>query len=98
MEDKNISSKFTLQTQTKYKNTKIKTYLQGLLTMRYVFSVNNQKTYSAKVSYCQNSEIREVSIAWVWQNNWQSCQMITDVKGGPGTLATSDNGDIHYDS
>ena len=31
MEDKNIFSKFTLQTQAKYKNTKIKIYLQGLL-------------------------------------------------------------------
>ena len=33
--------------------------------MRYVFSVINQKIYSAKVSYCQNSDIREVSIALV---------------------------------
>ena len=31
MEDKNIFSKLTLQTQTKYKNTKIQTCLQGLL-------------------------------------------------------------------
>ena len=31
MEDKNISSKFTSHTQTKYKNTKMQTCLQGLL-------------------------------------------------------------------
>ena len=31
MEYKKISSKFMLQTQTKYKNTKIQTCLQGLL-------------------------------------------------------------------
>ena len=31
MEDKNIFSKLTLQTQAKYKNTKIRTCLQGLL-------------------------------------------------------------------
>ena len=31
MEYKNISSKYTLQPQTKHKNTKIETYLQGLL-------------------------------------------------------------------
>ena len=31
MEDKNIFSTFTLQTQAKYKNTKIQIALQGLL-------------------------------------------------------------------
>ena len=31
MEYKNVSSKFTLQTQAKYKNTEIQTCLQGLL-------------------------------------------------------------------
>ena len=31
MEDKNIFFKFTLQTQTIYKNTKVQTCLQGLL-------------------------------------------------------------------
>ena len=31
MEDKNIFSKITLQTQTEYKNTKIQISLQGLL-------------------------------------------------------------------
>ena len=31
IEGKNISSKFMSQTQTKYKNTKIQTCLQGLL-------------------------------------------------------------------
>ena len=31
MEYKNIYSKFTLQTQTKYKNAKIRTCLHGLL-------------------------------------------------------------------
>ena len=46
MEYKNISSKFTLQTQKKYKNTKIKTCLH-------------------EISYCQNSDIRVVSIALV---------------------------------
>ena len=38
MENKNISLKFILQAQTKYKT----------FTMRYVFSVTNQKIYSAK--------------------------------------------------
>ena len=46
MEYKNISSKFTLQTQKKYKNTKMKTCLH-------------------EISYCQNSDIRVVSIALV---------------------------------
>ena len=55
MENKNISLKFILQAQAKYKT----------FTMRYVFSVTNQKIYSAKVSYSQNSDIREVSIALV---------------------------------
>ena len=32
MEGKNISSKFTLQTQTKYEHTKIQSCLQSLLT------------------------------------------------------------------
>ena len=60
MEDKNIFSKFTLQTQVKYKNTKIQISLQGLLPwVRW-------KIYSAKVSYCQNSDIREETIALVW--------------------------------
>ena len=35
MEDKYISSKFILQTQTKYKNTKIQICLHGLLP-RYI--------------------------------------------------------------
>ena len=60
MEDKNIFSKFTLQTQAKYKNTKIQISLQGLLPWVC------WKIYSAKVSYCQNSDIREVIIALVW--------------------------------
>ena len=60
MEDKNIFSKFTLQTQAKYKNTEIKISLQGLLPW------GCWKIYSAKVLYCQNSDIREVIIALVW--------------------------------
>ena len=60
MEGKNISSKFTLQTQTKYEHTKIQSCLQSLLTWGML------KIYCAKVSYCQHSDIREVSIALVW--------------------------------
>ena len=60
MEDKNIFSKFTLQAQTKYKNTKIQISLQCLLPCVC------WKIYSAEVSYCQNSGIREVIIALVW--------------------------------
>ena len=60
MEDKKIFSKFTLQTQTKDKNTKIQTWSQGLLQWGML------KIYSAKESYSQNSDIREVSIALVW--------------------------------
>ena len=36
-----------------------------LAYMRYIFSVISQKTYTARVSYCQNSDIREVSILLV---------------------------------
>ena len=60
MEDKNIFSKFTLQTQAKYKNTKIQISLQDVLPWVC------WKIYSAKVSDCQNSDIREVIIALVW--------------------------------
>ena len=56
MEDKNIFSKFTLETQAKYKNTKIQISLQGLLPWAC------WKIYSAKMSYCQNSDIREVRV------------------------------------
>ena len=59
MVDKYIFSKFMLQTQTKYKNTKIETCLQGLLP-RFIL-----KIYSTKVSYCQNSDIKEVCITLV---------------------------------
>ena len=61
MEDKNKTlSKFSLQAQTKCKNTKTQTCLQGLLPWGLL------KIYSSKVSYCQNSDIREVIIALVW--------------------------------
>ena len=64
MEYKYISSKFTLQTQTKYKNTKIQTCLHGLFLYSHQ-SKKKKKNYNAKVSHCQNSDIREVSIALV---------------------------------
>ena len=61
MGDKNKKfSKFSFEAQTKYKNTKIQTCLQGLLPWGLL------KIYSAKVSYCQNSDIKEVIIALVW--------------------------------
>ena len=61
MEDKNKKfSKFSFEAQAKYKNTKIQTCLQGLLPWGLL------KIYSAKVSYCQNSDIKEVIIALVW--------------------------------
>ena len=53
----NISLKFPLQTQ---KNMKIPKH--KLAYMRYFFSVIIQKAYTAQVSYCQNPDIREVSI------------------------------------
>ena len=67
MEYKYISSKFTLQTQTKYKNTKIQTCLHGFLPWYISFqsSVKKKNFYNAKVSHCQNSDIREVSIALI---------------------------------
>ena len=65
MEYKNISSKFTLQTQTKYKNAKTGTCLQELLSWDVSFQASVKKLYTAKVSYGQNSDIREVSIALV---------------------------------
>ena len=64
MEFKIISSKFMLQIKTKYKNTKIQTFSQGLLPWD-VFSDISQKIYFAKVSYCQNSDAREVIVALV---------------------------------
>ena len=36
-----------------------------LAYMRYIFSVISQKTYTVRVSYCQNSDIGEVSILLV---------------------------------
>ena len=60
MKDKNIFSKFTLQAQTKYENTKIQACLEGLWPFGML------KIYSAKVFHCQNSDISEVSIALVW--------------------------------
>ena len=59
MEDKNIFSKFTLETQTKYKNTKIK------LVYKVFYHETCLKIYSAEVPYSQNSDIREVIIALV---------------------------------
>ena len=49
-----------LQTRAKYKNSKIQTCSQGLLPWGML------KEYSARVSYCHNSDIREVCIALVW--------------------------------
>ena len=78
MEDKNIFSKFTLETQTKYKKKQNKTCLQGLLPWEkyhglllcwkkfYHGLLLCWKIYSAEVSYTQNSDIREVVIAIVW--------------------------------
>ena len=65
MGDKNIFSKLTLQTQTKYKNTNIKTCWHGLLPWVML------KIYPAwfEVSDYQSLDIREVTIASVWQNN-----------------------------
>ena len=82
MEYKNISSKFTLEPQTKYKNTEMETCLQGLLPRDIK---KNQKIYSAKVSYCQNSDIIII-------------KQYTVVRGRSRTSATSINGDIHYNS
>ena len=59
MENKNIFSKYMLQTRAKYKNSKILTCLQGLLPWGML------KEYSARISSCQNSDIREVCIALV---------------------------------
>ena len=61
MEYKNFSSKFTNKKKAN-QNTDL---LTRTFTMRYVFSVINQKIYFTKVSYCQNLDIREVSIALV---------------------------------
>ena len=47
----------------KYQNTNL---LTRTFTMRYFFSVIiSQKTYTAKMSHCQNSDIKGVSIALV---------------------------------
>ena len=58
MEDKNIFLKFKLQTQAKY-----------IPKYKFVYKVFYHEVcrniYSAKVSYCQNSDIREVIIALV---------------------------------
>ena len=66
MDYKNISSKFTLQTQKKYvKIPKYKLAYKDSYHEIFLFS-HPSKIYSAKVSYCQHSDIREVSIALVW--------------------------------
>ena len=57
MEYKNIYLNFTVQPQTEYKNIKIETCSQGLLPWDMSLQ-SNQKIYSTKVSYCQNSDIR----------------------------------------
>ena len=54
MEYNNVSSKFTLQTQTKYKNIRIPACLQGLFPLDISFhsSVQNtfhQRFYTAKI-------------------------------------------------
>ena len=59
IEYKNISSKFTLQTQKKYKNSKIRISLQGLLPWDMSSDIS-QKLPFAKVYYYQNSDISEV--------------------------------------
>ena len=48
MEYKNISSKFTLQTQRKYKNTKIRTCLQELLPWGMSFHASVKNCISPK--------------------------------------------------
>ena len=60
MEDKNIFSKITLHAQAEYKNIKIQIFLQGLLPWGML------KNIFSRVSYCQNSDIREVIIALLW--------------------------------
>ena len=59
MEDANIFLKFKLQTQAKY----IPKYKSVYKAFYHEVCWN---IYSAKVSYCQNSDIREVIIALVW--------------------------------
>ena len=88
MEYKNIYSKFTLQIKTKYKNSKIQAFLQGLLPSD-VFSGISQKICFAKVSYWQNSDIRQVST---------EIRSYTAVRSGSTTPATSTNGDIGCNS
>ena len=56
------SSRYRHKQNIKYKNTNL---LTRTFTRRYVFSVISQKIYSAKVSCCQDSDIRGVSIALV---------------------------------
>ena len=60
----------------------METCLQGLLPRDIK---KNQKIYSAKVSYCQNSDIIII-------------KQYTVVRGRSRTSATSSNGDIHYNS
>ena len=61
MKYKNISSKFTLQTHAKNKNTKVQTCLHKI----FLLSHQSVKKHTTRVSYCQNSNISEVSIALV---------------------------------
>ena len=62
MEYKSTSSKFMLQTQTKYRISKYKLACKDFYLEKSVIS---QKIYSAKVSHCQNSNITEVSIVLI---------------------------------
>ena len=49
MEYKNFSSKFALQTQTKYKNTKIQTRLQEPLPWDMPFESSAKKCLTAEI-------------------------------------------------
>ena len=91
MEYKNIYLNFTVQPQTEYKNIKIETCSQGLLPWDMSLQ-SNQKIYSTKVSYCQNSDIRII----FRKNSDFSIKHYLVVRGRSWTSAISINGDIHY--
>ena len=66
MEYKYISLKFTLQTQTNYKNTKIQTCLHRLFPWDISFQSSVKKHIPPKcLITAKDSDIREVSITLV---------------------------------
>ena len=87
MEYKYISSKFTLQTQTNYKSTKIQTCLHGPFPRDISFQSSVKKYIPPK---CLNT----AKIQTLEKCYFSIIKKYTVVRGGSRTPATSTNRDI----